>query len=676
MVTPIDRSFIRTVKERCRVCYTCVRECPAKAIRISDGQAEVITERCISCGNCVRVCSQCAKQVVRSVDIVNELLVGPGNVAAIIAPSFGAELDNMDYTVYIGMIRRLGFNYVNEVSFGADLVAREYQKLLLDKNNRNRYISTPCPAVISFVEKYHPDLVPALIPIVSPMVAEARLLRELYGSDIKIVFIGPCIAKKCEAASQNIPNEIDAVLTFEELNQMFLDKPVTKDDVEASDFDEPQAGLGGLFPISRGLLQAANITEDLMVGEVVATDGRTNFVEAVKEFESGDLDARLLEVLACNGCIMGAGMTTHAPLFTRRSRVSRYVRQRMEQFDREKWQAYMDRFEKLDLSRTFSSNDQRIPVPFEDAIAQILVRMGKARPEDHLNCGACGYDTCRDHAVAIFKGLAESEMCLPHTIEKLRRTIDQLASTREALMQSEKLASMGQLAAGIAHEVNNPLGVVLMYSHLLMDEFGDKVEMREDLKMIAEQADRCKKIVSGLLHFARQNKVQLEKNNLLELIDRVIKVANLPANIKLEVHKDIENPYAAIDSDQMIQVLTNLISNAQFAMPKGGVLSLTLTGDEKQVKITVTDTGCGIPEDNIPKLFEPFFTTKKIGVGTGLGLAVTYGIIKMHCGDVQVKSNNDPEKGSTGTSFIITLPRERKVNNNKEIDKAFTAGEK
>jgi signal transduction histidine kinase len=282
-----------------------------------------------------------------------------------------------------------------------------------------------------------------------------------------------------------------------------------------------------------------------------------------------------------------------------------------------------------------------------------------------LNCGACGYDTCREHAVAIAKGLAENEMCLPHDIEQLRTVVNeleatnqQLASAQEALVQSEKMASMGQLAAGIAHEVNNPLGVVLMYAHLLLDDCEKDSPMRDDLRMIAEQADRCKKIVAGLLHFARQNKVVRSPVDVHDLIARSLRTIPMPENIAVEIDADVADRIVEIDRDQMVQVLTNLISNAIAAMePGGGTLTLRAGGDADRVWIAVCDTGVGVPEENLKKIFEPFFTTKLMGKGTGLGLAVTYGIVKMHSGDIRVQSQADPNAGPTGTTFTVTLPR-------------------
>jgi len=656
-------AYITTIKERCRMCYTCVRECPAKAIRVVTGQAEVLPERCIACGNCVGVCSRHAKQPRSNIDDAEALLASGATVAACLAPSFPAEFTGVDFRQVVGMIRALGFPLVHEVAFGADLVAKAYRRLVAETNGQ-RFIGTCCPAIIGFVERYHPDLVDSLAPIVSPMVAIARVIRQLHGADTKVVFIGPCIAKKAEAQSGPVEGEVDAVLTFPELRAMLRQRGIRPESVAVTDFDPPHGNSGGLFPISRGILQAANIREDLMTGEVVATQGRGRMLEALREFADGDLGAKLLEVLCCEGCIMGPGMSNNLPMFNRRRRVRQFCRQRLDLFDDFQWQEDMERYSSLDLRRTFLPNDQRIPSPSDEALLDVMEKMGKYSPEDELNCGACGYDTCREHAVAIRKGLAETEMCLPHAIDQLRIVVReledsnrQLATAQEQLMQSEKMASMGQLAAGIAHEVNNPLGVVLMYAHLLLDECAQNSPMRDDLTMITEQADRCKKIVAGLLHFARQNKVVRSPITVGELVDRALRSVKLPENIALSVDHQAEDSILEVDRDQIVQVLTNLLSNAAAAMESGGPLTVRSSGDDDRVRLVVQDSGVGIPPDNMKKIFEPFFTTKPMGKGTGLGLAVTYGIVKMHCGDIRVESNANPANGPTGTTFTVTLPR-------------------
>ncbi|HNW92638.1 MAG TPA: ATP-binding protein, partial [bacterium] len=468
---------------------------------------------------------------------------------------------------------------------------------------------------------------------------------------------GPCIAKKGETADAAGGRDIDAALTFRELRDWWAARGLDPATAPPAAFDPPRGGLGGLFAVSRGLLQAAAIDEDLTTGEVVTAAGRAEFVEAVREFGSGDLSARLLEVLCCQGCLSGAGMTEQAPLFRRRTRVGEYVRRRQREFDRAAWQADLAADAALPLDRSFTPADQRLAAPDAAALTATLRQMGQRGPEDELNCGACGYDTCREHAAAIVRGLAEHEMCLPHTIEQLRATVHELASTQEALVQSEKLAGLGQLAAGIAHEVNNPLGVVLMYAHLLRDACAPGSEQYADLDLIARQADRCKKIVAGLLHFARQNQVASAPVDLHGLVREVLALQPAPAGVTVTTALTLTDPVIIGDGDQLLQVLTNLVTNAYAALAGRGELTVRTAADGDRVTLSVTDTGSGIAREHRARLFEPFFTTKPAGQGTGLGLAVSYGIVKMHRGDIRVVSNDDPAAGPTGSSFTLVLPR-------------------
>ncbi len=652
------RQLVYTVKDRCRMCFTCVRECPAKAIRIMNGQAEVIRERCIGCGNCVMVCNQGAKVFINTNNVVRELLNNSEMTIAILAPSFPAEFKHIqDPGVISGMIRALGFDRVMEVSFGADLVASEYSKLLKDVNGK-RYISSDCPAIVRYIEYYHPEITGALAPIVSPMVATARVIREMYGEKASIVFIGPCIAKKAES------NEIDEAITFRELRQLFEEEGIGPDSVEPQPFDEPTAGKGAVFPVSRGLLQSTTHTDDICDGNVLVAEGKENFRDAIKEFENGLIMSQHLELLCCDGCIMGPGISCEGKKFERTLRVSNYVKEKLDQLDEEAWRKNVDRFSALDFSTSFEPVDRRSHKPSDEKIDEILRSMGKMSEKDHLNCGACGYETCREHAWAIHEGLAESEMCLPYTIEKLHRSIkelnssnEMLASTQQALRHSEKLAHMGQLSAGIAHELNNPLGVITMYSNILKDETPRDSTIYQDLDLIVQQTERCKNIVGGLLNFARKNQVRLSETNMAEFLRTSIDSILHNGNIKVDLQISCTNRFAQIDKDQMMQVLTNLEKNAVEAMPDGGVLGITLEGDDEEVIIMISDTGTGIPQEHMDKLFTPFFTTKEVGKGTGLGLPLVYGIVKMHKGKIRVDSNADPEKGPTGTTFTITLPR-------------------
>jgi signal transduction histidine kinase len=201
-----------------------------------------------------------------------------------------------------------------------------------------------------------------------------------------------------------------------------------------------------------------------------------------------------------------------------------------------------------------------------------------------------------------------------------------------------------------------------MYAHFLMEQLGHRAELRDDLTMVVEQADRCKKIVAGLLNFARQNKVEHGRANFVELVQKALRSVPPPVNVTLDFVNRMADPAVELDADQLTQVLVNLVTNAYAAMPDGGTLTVTLSDEgagSDRCCMAVADTGIGIPAENIPKLYEPFFTTKKVGQGTGLGLAVTYGIVKMHRGDITVTSNANPAKGPTGTTFTVCLPRRR-----------------
>lgn len=651
--------LVYTIKELCRTCYTCVRECPAKAIRIVGGQAEVIDERCIACGNCTKVCSQGAKVFLNTTDRVLKLLDAEKNVAALLAPSFPAEFQEIDdYKDLIGMIRSLGFRYVHEVSFGADLVARRYKELV--DANKQYYISSDCPSIVNYIKHYHTNLVDNLAPVVSPMVAMSRVIRSKYGQDVKVVFIGPCVAKKAEST------EVDEAITFSELRELFDLYRISPEKAAASDFDPPLGGRGAIFPVTRGLLQTANINDDAITGNIIAAEGRIDFQGALKEYEAGLIKNQHMELLCCEGCIMGPGLSKNGKQYNRRALVSSYANSKMKNIDNDSWNMAVEEFTDLDLTTRHRSEDHRPEVFDESGLAEVLASMGKFAKKDELDCGACGYETCIEHAIAIKKGLAEIEMCLPFTIEKLHKSVRDLALTNEkltsmkqALKQSEKLAHMGQLSAGIAHELNNPLGVVIMYSNILLEEAPEDAPVREDLRLIVEQAGRCKKIVAGLLNFARKNQVNHQLVNIRELADHGVSGVVVPENIKISVADKTTNPDAMLDAEQMTQVLTNLIKNAIDAMPSGGSIEIILEDNLGDVSIVIKDTGTGIKDEDKSKIFEPFFTTKGIGHGTGLGLATAYGIVKMHKGQINVESNTDPSKGPTGTSFRILLPRGR-----------------
>jgi len=553
-------------------------------------------------------------------------------------------------------MRKLGFSMVMEVAFGAELVSREYAKLHAESDGRP-IITTPCPALVGYVEKHMPTLLPFLAPVVSPGVALGRAIKEKIAPGAKVVFIGPCIAKKAEIKEPDVAGAIDAVLTFHEAEDMLKGAGIRMSELEDSETDGPLPGVASIFPVSGGLLKSAGVQGDVLESEIVVSEGADRILPLLAELESGNIRPRFLDLLLCNGCIDGPAINHGLSVFARREAVTEYVTRRMASRTQEEVDADILRFRPSSLARGYRNLKPDLPVPTEEEIRSILRRINKTKKEDELNCGACGYSTCREKAVAVYQGLAELQMCLPYLIEQLEVSNTALKEAEEQLIQSAKLASMGQLAAGIAHEINNPLGTVMLFAHLMLKSLPEDDPRRADLQMIVDEAARCKEIVAGLLDFSRRGKLKLKLVSINTLLDEALaSVEKRPEFDRVEVRKLYAEDLPEIQADgaQLKQVFVNLMVNAAEAMHEGGTLTLTTRAglDGNSVVVSVSDTGCGIPKENLDKLFTPFFTTKQIGKGTGLGLAVAYGIIKMHHGSIEVRSTV-----GKGTTFEIALPR-------------------
>jgi len=657
-------AIVTGIPEKCKRCYTCVRECPAKAIKVEGGQATVIPERCIACGNCVKVCAQKAKLIEDSTAEVKALLGGPEPVFACLAPSFPAAFHPSPPGKVIAAVRELGFAAVWEVAFGAELVSREYAKLFkASQRTGARVVTTPCPALVAFVEKYMPSLHSALAPIVSPMIATARAVRHRHGPNARVVFIGPCIGKKAEIRDPAVAGEIDAVLTFKELSQMLQEAGIVPGELQESGFDGPRCYLARSFPLSGGLLKAAGLSTDILENAVLVTEGLHRVLAALHEVAEGQSQARFFDVLFCEGCIDGPKMLNELSVFARKEILADFVNEQNRSTSQKDMAEALAEFSDLNLARSFTRQNIELRQPTEEEIARALQSLRKFSPEDQLNCGACGYHTCREKAIAVCQGLAEPEMCLPYlvdeleeTCERLKQSHEELASTHQRLVQTERLASMGQLSAGVAHELNNPLGTVLLYSHLLLRQLEADDPTRSDIQMIVGEATRCKNIVRGLLDFARQSRVAKAPTHLASLIGEVVGVMTPKGEergvrVVSEVPDDL--PTMMIDETQVKQMLINLVQNGIDATEAGGDVRIVARPSHvgEAVDIQVCDTGCGIPQEHLSKLFTPFFTTKEMGKGTGLGLAISYGVAKMHSGDISVDSS--PGKGAT---FTVTLP--------------------
>jgi len=499
--------LIVTDKDKCNLSYTCIRVCPAKAIKIEDNHSKIIASRCIGCGQCVTVCSQQAISYRTEKDITMSLIKSDSRVSAMCDPAIAAEfVDISDYRKFVAMLRELGFDLVNEVAFGVDLVAMEYKKLF-DNFQGKYFISTKCPATVGYVERYHPDLLENLVPVVPPYVAMAKVVKKKYGEDVKTVYITACTSAKDDVKTINSENrDIDAVITFVELRELFVEFNISEKSVEYSEFDAPLGRKGGLFPVSHGLLQAVDIHQNLLDGSVLITEGRTNFLQTIEEFTHEDELNQHLDIFYCKGCFMGPGMSPGGKKFTRRTHVIKYVSKRLTEFDLNLWEKEIDEYSSLDYSRTYKVHDMRMPSPSENQIQQVLLEMGKTKSEDQLGCGACGYPTCREFAIAHVQGLTNYEMCYTHSIKKLHTYIDKLNSaneklrtTQDALKESEEKSRSEELAAREAAETVTTMLNKIRAGVVLVDENLKIVESnRSFVNMLGEDAKQIDEMIPGL----------------------------------------------------------------------------------------------------------------------------------------------------------------------------------
>jgi two-component system NtrC family sensor kinase len=662
--------IVSTIPEKCRRCYACVRECPVKAIKVIAGQATVIAEQCIACGNCVKVCTQKAKRIEDATMLVTRMLEGGERVCACIAPSFPVAFPQIAHGKIVTALRRLGFTEVWEVALGAELISAEYARRARHAiTSGQAVVSTPCPAIVSYIQKYMPALHDALAPVVSPMIAVARAIRHKRGAGVRVVFIGPCIAKKAEIRDPFVQGTVDAVLTFEELLAMFDAAGVDPHREEPGRFDGPPAALGRSLPISGGLLRAAGIDADILQNSVLVTEGKDRVLPALKELAEGKSKARVLDVLFCEGCINGPKMTNTMSVFARKEMLTDHINEQNPSLAGRNMGESLAEFAAVDLGRDFSEQAVVLPQPSEEQIAETLRTMRKFTPQDQLNCGSCGYPSCREKAIAVWQGLAEVGMCLPYLVEELESTLSSLQrshqATQDRLVQTEQLASMGQISAGVAHEINNPLSTILLYSHMLLKAHREGDPESEDIQMIVSEANRCRSIMRGLLDFARQSRVVKTPTDLGTLIHDLVDTTNMKLDGSLvRVRGEIEEglPRLPLDGEQIRQMLVNLVQNGIDAVeayvaaaeaPGAGdvTVSAGLSESRDLLVLRVKDTGGGMPPEVQKEIFTPFYTTKALGKGTGMGLSIVYGVVKMHAGDIAV----DSEVGK-GTSFIVRIP--------------------
>ena len=644
--------------------YASVRACPVKAIRLSSSTAEVLSGRCIYCGNCLRANGHDAYTVHSSLDEVQALLESGRKVAAILDPSYPVEFQDSSPDELAEMMCATGFTLAGNASFAVDIIGAAYAELLTQHPDR-LLISSACPVTVAVVEKYYSELIPLLAPVVSPLIASARWMKSHFGQDLKVVYIGPCVGRQAEILRPEFEGEVAAVLTFRELRELMLRMKISTKMVSGTHFVTPGPVMGDAFPLERGLIRAIGLDDNPINSKAISANGSEAFFGALDDVLEGKISSGFLEIMYCRGCYLGNGFSDTESGFTRRFKFSAYQQLHGKKDTNPVLpQTEFNAIRNI-LDTRFKPDDQRIADPSESSIAEVMGRMQCTDDTLDMDCGACGYTTCRSHAVAIIKGLSEVELCLPFANSQLKKTLknlqdstEKLSATQELFYHSEKLANLAQLSTAMVCKLNNPLSVVMLYSHLLWEDSQISCPaVRDDLKVLVDKADECKKILMDLLNLARKNKILLEPVDVRDLVDRTMMIQPAPDQIQVKIQHEGELHTAELDKEQIVHVLSHLISNAYEAMPNGGELRISTSGDTDRVQFDIEDTGSGIRSYHLSNIFDPFFTTKKIGVGSGLGLAVTDRIVKLHNGVIRVVSNSEPSKGSLGTTFTVILPR-------------------
>lgn len=388
-------------KSNCKNCYKCIRHCPVKSIRFSANQAHIIGNECILCGQCFVVCPQNAKEISSELEKTRVLIQSGDPVYVSLAPSFIANYEGVGINGMRTALQRLGFADVEETAIGATIVKNEYERLLKSEH-RDIVITSCCHSVNLLIQKYFPDELKYLADVVSPMQAHALDIKRRV-PNAKVVFIGPCVAKKDEA--EYYEGIVDAVLTFEELTQWLAKEHISV----VADPDDNAESRARFFPTTGGILKT--LSEQLPEYTYMAIDGVENCMAALKDIENGNLHNCFVEMSACVGsCVGGPVMEKY-----HRSPVRDYMAVANYAGNKD---FVVNPLSEVDVRKHFEVISHKLPMPTESEIADIMRRMGKNKPSDELNCGSCGYNTCRDKAVAIYQGKAEINMCLPFLEQK------------------------------------------------------------------------------------------------------------------------------------------------------------------------------------------------------------------------------------------------------------------
>ena len=520
-------SCIQFKPSNCRNCYKCIRHCPVKSIRFENNQAHIVHDECILCGECFVVCPQNAKEIRNDVDKVKEVIKSGRPVYASVAPSFVGNYDGANITMFANSLKKLGFTDAEETALGANIVKNEYERMI-ERNDSNVIISSCCHSINTLIQKYYPAALPFLAHVMSPMQAHCKEIKKAH-PDAFTVFIGPCISKKDEA--DKYPEFVDAVLTFEELTGWFNEKEVKIEYCE----DQSPKGRSRLFPTTGGILRSMKRNHDICT--YISVDGVENCKNAIQDIIDGKVNRCFIEMSACVGsCIGGPAMDKRKSPIGDFMRVDEYAGN--DDF-------VMDIPASAELTKEMKYIGINRQKPGSKAIEEILKKMGKNSPADELNCGSCGYETCRDKAMAVYFGKSDINMCMPYLIEKAESFSDTIIKNTPnaifVLNESLEIQQMNKTAREMfniknIHDVLNEPVVRILDPLPFVNVLNDGVNIRDKKVYLAEYnkyveqtiiLDRSYHIMICFMRDVTEEELQKNKKetmskNTVDIADKVI----------------------------------------------------------------------------------------------------------------------------------------------------------
>ena len=466
-------------KSNCKNCYKCIRHCPVKAIRFSGNQAHIIGNECILCGQCFVVCPQNAKEIVDETEKVKVFLQSGDPVIVSLAPSFIANYDGVGINGMRKALKKLGFYDVEETAIGATVVKSEYERMLKE-DERDVIISSCCHSINLLIQKHFPQALEYLADVVSPMQAHCKDIKSRF-PNARTVFVGPCVAKKDEA--EHYEGIVDAVLTFEELTEWFKSENI----VPEKEMDNDICSRARFFPTTGGILKT--MAQDTPGYTYLALDGVDNCIAALKDIIDGKVHKCFIEMSACVGsCVGGPVMEKyhHASSVNDYIAVSSYAGTKDFEVSQPK---------AVELKKNFGYIEQRSQMPSDMEIMNVLRQMGKFKPSQELNCGSCGYNTCREKAIAILQGKAEISMCLPFLKDKaesfsdaiVKNTPNGLIVLNEQLeVQQINDAARKMMNIRSANDIVGDQVVRILDPLIFMNVLKDKRSIRNERVYLAE----------------------------------------------------------------------------------------------------------------------------------------------------------------------------------------------